>query len=87
MLKDNFLYKIVNYTVSGGGFCSETITYEELKKHYSIIGVNSNQSNRKELQGQPKLEMYLGPMFDGQDDNGHTIIRYESNEVYQQLSV
>lgn len=50
-----------------------------------ISGYNYNEQNREELQGQPKLFGFCGPMF-----NGYTkikginavIIRYEKLEKY-----
>ena len=53
---------------------------------YEITGYNNNLGNRMELIGQPKFKGFLGPMYDGlQDDN--PVIRYESHKAYQILSV
>lgn len=47
----------------------------------AIQGYNTNHRQRAELQGQPKLAGFCGPMWDG---NG--VIRYESTEAYRSLS-
>ena len=46
-----------------------------------ITGTNSNKAHRAELQGQPKLFGFCGPLWDG---NG--VIRYENIEAYKILS-
>ena len=44
---------------------------------YDIVGTNENPNSRPELQGQPKLRGFLGPMYDG---NG--VVRYETQTAY-----
>lgn len=46
-----------------------------------INGYNTNKSQRAELQDQPKLAGYCGPMW-----GGNNTIRYESIEAYRQIS-
>ena len=41
---------------------------------------------RAELQGAPKIKNFCGPMYDGDDEQGRAVIRYESQEVYDILS-
>lgn len=53
-----------------------------LKKHgISQIGTERGTQLRKTLQGQPKFESLLGPMYDGGNK-----VRYETREVYKGLS-
>ena len=47
---------------------------------YKFQGINSNQRQRVELQGQPIFEGLLGPMWDGD------AIRYEDESTYALLS-
>lgn len=46
-----------------------------------IKGDNMNPSQRYELQGEPKLEGFLGPMW-----GGDGTIRYEDGAAYRELS-
>lgn len=46
-----------------------------------ITGYNTNKSQRIELQGQPKLAGFCGPMW-----NGNNTLRYEDTESYHQFS-
>lgn len=50
-------------------------------------GVNINGHNREELQGQPMFNSLLGPMYNGKNKKGEIIIRYETQKVYNELSV
>lgn len=43
----------------------------------AIKGYNANPHQRAELQGQPKLDGFCGPMW-----NGNNTIRYESTAAY-----
>lgn len=47
----------------------------------AITGYNANKSQRAELQGQPKLAGFCGPMW-----NGNNTLRYEDIEAYRQFS-
>lgn len=47
----------------------------------TITGYNANPAQRAELQGQPRLSGFCGPMWDG---NG--VIRYEDTAAYRTLS-
>ena len=65
----------------------ETIeTVEHLKKAFETTGDFHSVSCRAELQGAPVLKNFCGPMYDGTDENGNSVIRYESREVYEILS-
>lgn len=61
-------------------------TAEDLKKAFETSGEFHSTSCRAELQGAPKLKNFCGPMYDGEDDQGRAVIRYESREVYEILS-
>ncbi|MFQ3543594.1 hypothetical protein Q7A53_05865 [Halobacillus rhizosphaerae] len=67
------------------GFKTEYYSYSELNEKFNIVGFNKNQSNRKELQGEPKIQGFLGPMYNGYE-NDILIIRYETQEIYNSLS-
>ena len=62
-------------------------TAEHLKKAFETSGEFRSVSCRAELQGAPKLKNFCGPMYDGEDDQGRAVIRYESQEVYDILSM
>jgi len=51
-----------------------------------ITGVHSSPNTRDCLQGQVKLNGFLGPMYDGTDKDGNPVIRYEDAESYDRLS-
>lgn len=62
---------------------------EELKKYYEVIGLSADYSKerkeglcvpRKELDNQPLLKGFIGPMWDGGK------LRYETQDVYEKLS-
>lgn len=61
-------------------------TKEELVAVYTQVDICKNLRVREELQGQPILVDLLGPMWDGRDEGGNAVIRYESQEVYDMLS-
>ena len=62
-------------------------TTEHLKKAFETSGEFRSVSCRAELQGAPKLKNFCGPMYDGEDERGRAVIRYESQEVYDILSL
>lgn len=62
-------------------------TVEHLKKAFETTGEFHSVSCRTELQGAPRLKNFCGPMYDGEDEQGRAVIRYESQEVYDILSV
>lgn len=85
-----FVYQLV------GGDCAGTYTIDELKNlpcfdgkytaDQSEIRNNGGFTHRKELDNQPELNGYLGPMFNGWGKNHNVILRYETQEVYDALS-
>lgn len=60
-------------------------TVEHLKKAFDTAGEFHSVSCRAELQGAPRLKGFCGPMYDGTDEAGNSVIRYESREVYEIL--
>ena len=87
---DNMVYDLV------GGEYAGTYTYDELVKLPIYIKDNddtaiknarnnSGFTPRKELDDQPVLNGYLGPMWDGVKDN-QAHIRYETQDVYDMMS-
>lgn len=55
-----------------------TRSYEKERKSGALVP-------RKELDNQPKVEGYLGPMFE-KIDYGKVFLRYETQEIYNMLS-
>ena len=70
--------------VTKSGTFYPTITDLEFSNAY--LGEYKNPRTRDELQGCPRLKGYCGPMYNGKDSEGNTIIRYETSEVYSLLS-
>ena len=62
----------------------EFFTIEELEAT-NLIDDLLFTARKEELIGQPILKGYLGPMYNGMKD-GKTVIRYETQEVYNLLS-
>ena len=62
-------------------------TVELLKKAFETAGEFHRVSCCEELQGTPILKGFCGPMYDGEDNQGRAVIRYESQEVYDILSM
>lgn len=75
------VYKVVSMST-----VEEFETVELLKKAFETAGKFHSVSCRAELQGAPKLKNFCGPMYDGEDNQGRAVIRYESQEVYDILS-
>lgn len=59
---------------------------EEFLNHFSQTGVSTNPALRIELQGEPVVSGFLGPMYGGVKE-GKTVIRYETQKMYNMLSV
>jgi hypothetical protein len=72
---NNFIYQLAFQDRT------EEFTLPQLEIRYTIIGRNSNPSQRTELQGQPLIKDFLGPMYNGVQ-NGVTVVRYETKDVY-----
>lgn len=66
----------------------EHLSIDEVKGKYSITGHTKNPSLRKELQDQPRIEGFLGPMFGGFKEDGQVVVvRYETQKAYDLLSI
>lgn len=64
---------------------TDYLDFTEVKERFVITGYNFNPRTRKELQGSPKLDGYLGAMWGGYKDD-KPVLRYETQEVYDILS-
>ena len=94
---ENWIYNLYNpieylYKFVGGKLNNRILTREEineisneLTKDYSEERKKGIAVHRKELDNQPTVEGYLGPMYNG-IDYGKIILRYETQEVYDMLS-
>ena len=76
---ENVIYQVV--TLEGGGLYS----LEDLLSLFKVKGNYAGKMTRAELQGQPELENLIGPMYNGMRADGKTIIRYETQKVYNLL--
>jgi len=92
-----WLYNLYNnveylYTFSGGNLSGKTLTRKEIDK----IANGKTQDmykeieqgitvHRKELDNQPTVNGYLGPMF-GKIEFGKIYLNYETQEIYDMLS-
>lgn len=68
-----------------GQLRSASFTRQSLEDWYELTGTYSNPRVRPELQGQPVLNGYMGPMYNGMENGSH-VIRYESLEAFEILS-
>lgn len=80
------VYSVVQRNKSGNFVTMEFPTVEDLKVAFKTSGSFSSRVTRAELEGTPILEGFCGPMYDGLNDEGKSVIRYESQEVYNALS-
>ena len=78
--KGNTKYQVV--TKDG----SKLYDYSQLLDKFQVVGYSRiDGPSRKEIKGQPQLKGLVGPFYNGQDD-GKTIVRYETTQVYNELS-
>lgn len=77
-MKKTYVYQLVSREET------KNLTIEELEST-SLIEDLLFTARHKDLIGQPKLKGYLGPMYNGVE-NGNTVIRYETQEIYNVLS-
>lgn len=60
--------------------------FEQLLKKYEVIGFYEGEHLREELQNSPILKGLLGAMYGGiEEETGKTILRYETQEVYNRF--
>lgn len=72
----------INFT--GGRYGGKTFTRDEVEKISN--GTTGTDSKRKELNNQPLVDGYLGPMFN-EIDYGLITLRYETQEYYNDMGV
>lgn len=80
------VYRVITMGEAQRMTIAEFQTAGELKAAFESTGEFHSVSCRAELQGAPKLKNFCGPMYDGTDEAGNSVIRYESREVYEILS-
>ena len=85
MLADGYRYKIATAKPRG----ARIVTLPELlaERGAQQVGVCNRRGVREELRGQPTFADLAGPMWDGLDDEGHPIIRYEDQSSFERLSI
>lgn len=80
------IYKVVSMNSDRRMTCETFASDIDLKKSFETSGEFRSVSCRAELQGAPKLKNFCGPMYDGTDEAGNSVIRYESPAVNEILS-
>lgn len=58
---------------------------EALTARYEETGLHFSPVTRAELQGQPRLARFVGPMYNGQTPDGKHVIRYETRDYYNDM--
>lgn len=88
------LYNPIKYLYEfyGGELSGKVLSAEQINKISKLKTENFEKEraqgilvHRKELDDQPIIENYLGPMFD-RIDYGKVYLRYETQEIYDMLS-
>ncbi|MFJ8528608.1 hypothetical protein [Bacillus sp. NPDC094106] len=79
-----FIYEVISDTKSGMKR-EEFHSVDEITSKYTLNGFKEH-AMKQELQGQPRFFGLLGPMYNGVK-NGVPVIRYETQVVYNALSI
>ena len=80
------VYRVITMNEARRMTIAEFQTADELKAAFESTGEFHSVSCRAELQGAKELKNFCGPMHDGTDEAGNSVIRYESRDVYEILS-
>jgi hypothetical protein len=88
MIDNGYKYQIACTTNAA---CYD-LEWTEFMKHLAhkgiaINGIETNFRLREQLQGQPNLSGFCGPMWGGRDGSGTPRIRYESTEFYRDMAI
>jgi len=86
LLAKGRIYKVVSMNSSHRMTCETFASDIDLQKSFETAGEFRSASCRAELQGAPILKNFCGPMYDGEDEHGNSVIRYESSAVNEILS-
>lgn len=91
MITTQFVYQFVGGTLNG-----QTLTHEQAEAisigespNYTLERAMGRLVPRAELDEQPRIPGYVGPMWDGTRNTSFGlvgVIRYETQEVYNTLS-
>ena len=54
---------------------------------FNLRGTSNNNRLRAELKNQPLFDGFLGPMYGGEKEDGTVVIRYETQEANNMLSI
>lgn len=84
MVTEDTIYRVVR--IIDGTWIKEEFTNDNVipameLRGFEMTGNYANPRTREEMQGAPQFRGMLGPMYDGD------AVRYESQEVYNQLSM
>lgn len=86
--------KELNAYFFGGRFDGQVVTHNELieigngkfTEDLTEVRNNGGWVHREELDNQPKVDGYVGPMYDVDYWTKEPHLRYETQEVYDKLS-
>lgn len=59
---------------------------EDMCKDYQLTGYSQSKYVRKEIQNKPTFQGLAGAMYNGVDEDGKVVIRYEDWKVYEMMS-
>lgn len=86
-----FTYKVVVINTLNGmpmtlHFRTKEALASHMEKNGATIGQCESRSVRQELRGQPQFSNLCGPMWDGKNEDGYGVIRYECKETNARMS-
>lgn len=62
------------------------LSFNELAAQHEITGFKNASHLCHELQGKPMIEGYHGPMYNGVNEKGQLVVRYETYAAYDMYS-